>query len=237
MTPYITRTPAHRMPSSPTARINIPGPEWAFPRARPWGIDMASKPDQTLFVLADFSEIEKRVVAAVHAPHRVLMFEDGESMLEAVQRQFPEGYPPCPLELAPVTTTLFDNDAYDEEWEPPSPSTPGDLIFATGMLTRDKWGRVDQIELLEWDYDGAFFWINEGVGIDYFVAAADHSPVVLEEHAVYVCEGLTVRYIRGDGYTTDDDEDWEDYITRPATIDEIAGLFGCDFWNHDEGKA
>lgn len=127
--------------------------------------------------------------------------------------------------------------AESDDYEPPSPSTPGDLTFATGSITYDQWGRVDRVELLDYQYDGAFFWIQEGVGLNYFVDTADHDPVVLEENAVYVCEGLTVHYIRGDGWTTDDSEEWYDYITRPATIEEIAELFGCDFWNHDEGKA
>lgn len=127
---------------------------------------------------------------------------------------------------------LIADDA-EEDYEPPSPKEPGDLIFAVGAITYDKYGGIDSVELLEYTYDGAFFWISDGVGIDWFVATAGHDPVVLEENAVYVCEGLTVHYTRGDGWTTDDDEDWEDYVTRPATIEEIAGLYGCDFWQSE----
>lgn len=119
-----------------------------------------------------------------------------------------------------------------DDWEPPSPKEPGDLIFWAGAVTEDRWGRLD-IEIMERDYDGAFFWINEGVGLDYFLSEADHGDVVIEEDGVYVCEGLTVHYTRGDGWTTDDDEDWEDYSFRTATIEEIAQLFGCSFWDSD----
>lgn len=227
---------------SPTGRTVLPGPEPQYLTQRASspaqglvcggqqvpktvGVDLSGGADRTSLVMADFAEVEARIITLECLP--------GESLLDAMERLFPDGCPDCAIETVPTTSVLPD----DVDWEPDSPSTPGDLIFATGAITYDRRGRVDRVELLEWEYDGAFFWIQEGVGLDYFVETADHGPVVLEENAVYVCEGLTVRYIRGDGWTTDDDEEWEDYTTRPATNEEIAGLFGCDFWNHDEGHA
>lgn len=38
----------------------------------------------------------------------------------------------------------------------------------------------------------------------------------------FVVEGITGNYIRGDGYTTDDDMDFDYKSVRPATAEEIA---------------
>lgn len=65
------------------------------------------------------------------------------------------------------------------------------------------------------DYDGSVFWINEGTGIDYWL----EEQIEFSRPGTYLIEGITGRYIRGDGYSTDDDEDWEyETITRLGTL-------------------
>ena len=185
-------------------------------------------------VSLDFGELEEAALALFVGKQMkdYTTLNAGETEDDALDRML-AGFG----DFAPIGGLLTVAEEDDDcDWEPPSPSTPGDLIFHTGAITRDRHGR--HIELIDYEHDGAFYWIEEGVGIEYFVEEADHGPVILEEDAVYVCEGLTVRFIRGRGWISgdvceEDDEDWEDYVTRPATIDEIANFFGCSFWDSE----
>jgi hypothetical protein len=74
-----------------------------------------------------------------------------------------------------------------------------------------------------YDLDTGVFWLNEGMGISYFLSA------YLEETpgpGWWVFPKLAGVWIQGDGYSTDDDEDWE--ISEPlrmATPEEIEQEF------------
>jgi hypothetical protein len=68
------------------------------------------------------------------------------------------------------------------------------------------------------DYDGSVFWISEGVGFDFWLEQYVDFP----EPGVYVIEGITGEYIRGDGWTTDDDEEWDYTSIRQATEEEVS---------------
>lgn len=48
------------------------------------------------------------------------------------------------------------------------------------------------------------FWINEGEGWNYWL-----DQVGLPGLGVYLITGIVGRYLRGDGYTTDDDVRWD----------------------------
>lgn len=78
-----------------------------------------------------------------------------------------------------------------------------------------------------WEYDvidddgGCIFWINEGMGVDYWI----DDYCTFEEPGTYVIEGITGRFYRGTWGFDDDDEDWEYTLIRPATEEEkINGL-------------
>jgi hypothetical protein len=65
--------------------------------------------------------------------------------------------------------------------------------------------------------DGCAAIIEEGTGIAYWL----DGHVDLEQPGVYVIEGITGRFIKGDWGFTDDDEEWEFTHCRYATDEEI----------------
>lgn len=74
---------------------------------------------------------------------------------------------------------------------------------------------------------------SEGCGLSYTFGQMwedDWADPTDGAHTVLVIEDMTSRYTRGDGWMTDDDVDH--YITgaRPATTEEMAGMFGANFW-------
>ena len=72
--------------------------------------------------------------------------------------------------------------------------------------------------LHDYDPDSSVFWLNEGIGVDYFL----NEQVELDELGWYVFEGVVGTYYRGDGYSTDDDEEWDYVLCRRATDEEIS---------------
>jgi hypothetical protein len=71
-------------------------------------------------------------------------------------------------------------------------------------------------DVLDYDLDSSVFWIQEGIGFDYFLDLCDFPP-----DGVWVIEDVTGSYTRGDGWSTDDDEDWYFSGPRPAESREI----------------
>jgi hypothetical protein len=61
-------------------------------------------------------------------------------------------------------------------------------------------------------YDSSY-----GAGIDYTITQCTECP----GEGWFVVEGITANYHRGDGWTTDDDMDFNMSEPRPATPDEI----------------
>lgn len=60
------------------------------------------------------------------------------------------------------------------------------------------------------DSNGCAGWLQEGLGVDYALTEEWIAPLKdLKEGATYRVHDITVHYVRGDGWTTDDDEDWE----------------------------
>jgi hypothetical protein len=106
---------------------------------------------------------------------------------------------------------------YEDDFEPPKYSDPGRiLVHILGPSST----RVYRYESEVLDHDGSTFWISEGVGFDYWLSACLDVNEQLEGY--YVIEGVIGRYIKGDGYSTDDDEEWEFDLCRRATDEEIA---------------
>ncbi len=70
-------------------------------------------------------------------------------------------------------------------------------------------------------YDGCVFWIQEGIGFDYFINdVIDNSEITHD--GFWIIENIIGYFKRGDGYSTDDDEEWNIGKIRPATDEEIA---------------
>lgn len=79
------------------------------------------------------------------------------------------------------------------------------------------------------DTDNSTFWITEGVGLGYWMHA--YADGVSE--GVWVFEDVVGTYTKGDWGHTEDDEDWEYKSVRPATFEEIAMLYGFDWWEQE----
>jgi hypothetical protein len=66
---------------------------------------------------------------------------------------------------------------------------------------------------------GCTFYIQEGMGLEYFV---DTYGEEITGPGYWTFVGVHGVYYRGDGWTTDDDEDWYFDELRPSTPEEIS---------------
>lgn len=115
------------------------------------------------------------------------------------------------------------SEAPEEEGEPDFPSyrDPGRVFFEIQHVYRCNskpfsWRRYE-IEVIDHDGDSSVYWLNEGMGVEYWLQGL----IDLDEPGFYVVEGVTGEYIRGDGWTTDDDEEWYFEFIRRADPEEI----------------
>lgn len=117
--------------------------------------------------------------------------------------------------------TLFSLIAVEHTDDEPLPkySDPGRILFNVYLTPNEK----PEYEVLAYDGDASTVWLQEGVGCDY--ALAEYFNLNIELEGTYVLEGITGEYHRGDGYTTDDDEDWYCGNLRRASDREIQD--GC----------
>lgn len=107
------------------------------------------------------------------------------------------------------------------DWEPPSYSTPGWMLVEVCRVAREPRPLYRyEVEVLAYDCDSSVFWINEGVGFDWWI----DENVDLELPGFYVIEGITGTYYRGTWGVDDDDEEWEFELCRRATDEEVAEL-------------
>ena len=110
----------------------------------------------------------------------------------------------------------------DDEPEPDLPGygDVGAILFEIHHIYREADPQqAYEIEVL--DYSGSTMWIQEGMGIDYYLNEC--ACIDLDEVGFYVMEGVTGRYIRGDGWEIDDDEEWDFEYIRRASKEEIEG--------------
>ena len=103
----------------------------------------------------------------------------------------------------------------DPDPELPAGNNPGRIlvhVLGTGATGVYLW----EAEALDYDNDTAVFWINEGVGFDWFFDSIDFPG-----EGYWVVQDVTVSWTRGDGWEIDDDEDHDWGEIRPATPIEI----------------
>ncbi len=104
-----------------------------------------------------------------------------------------------------------------EGGEPPSYDTPGRILVHFLGTTGDQFSKYE-CEVLDYDVESSVFYINEGVGFDYWLD--NHAEFT--EPGYYVIEGITGQYIKGDwSWREDDDETWEVSAMRRATDAEV----------------
>lgn len=108
-------------------------------------------------------------------------------------------------------------DASDD-WEPPPYGVPGRMLIHIDSVSCEPAPIFRySAELIDYDPHSSVFWLLEGIGIEYFL----DSYVDLEDPGYYVFEGVVGEYYRGDGWTTDDDEEWRYALCRRASAEEI----------------
>lgn len=120
-----------------------------------------------------------------------------------------------------VEFTFTDDDI--DEFTPPPYGVPGRIMFRFDSITPPQYrhyrwsGPYENLEVLDWDGDTSVFWLVEGRGIEDFI----QDCVDLEQPGTYVLEGVVGYYYRGDGWTTDDDEEWDFELCRRAYDNEV----------------
>lgn len=120
--------------------------------------------------------------------------------------------------MANLTFTIIDDPLNGHEPKLPSYSDVGRVFFelidvCRSPSERDKY----TIEVIDFDGHSSIYWLNEGQGIEYWL----QGWLDLDEPGFYVVEGITGQYIRGDGWMTDDDEEWDLEFVRRADDEEI----------------
>ncbi len=106
----------------------------------------------------------------------------------------------------------------EEEPEYPSYSAVGRILVSVGPYDGPRNLYKHYYEVLDCPQDTCVFWIEEGMGTDYWFDLYCDFP----KDGIYVVEGITGTYIRGDwSWGEDDDEDWEFTSIREATSEEI----------------
>ena len=93
----------------------------------------------------------------------------------------------------------------------PSYSDPGRILV--NVIGE---GKEREFEVLDYEEDSGVFWINEGVGFDWWL---EHYGPEYPTPGLYVIENIKGEYTRG-GWTTDDNEDWEYDQPRQPTLRE-----------------
>lgn len=91
----------------------------------------------------------------------------------------------------------------DDDWEPPSYNEKGSILVHVGPVYLLQGMATREYEVI--DHDGCTFWIEEGEGFDYWLDQIDWP----ERGGYFYITNITGRYHRGDGYSTDDDVDWD----------------------------
>ena len=94
-----------------------------------------------------------------------------------------------------------------------------------GTIVVYVYGRNDKSSVYKWNIevlenDGSTHWIQEGMGFDFFFDAY-FDDKDFPEPGFYIIENVVGQVFQGDGWTTDDDEDWDMSSPRKATPEEI----------------
>ena len=117
-----------------------------------------------------------------------------------------------------------------EDYEPPSIAKPGWILAEILSIDYDAHRQLEhEIEVLAYDDGRAVFWINEGVGFDWFIDETVGprflaTDALIMTPGIYLIENVRGKWILGDGWITEDSEEWEFNAPRLATPEEITRL-------------
>lgn len=124
-----------------------------------------------------------------------------------------------------LLSIVVDDPNEPDDWRPPAYGTPGwVLVEILGPCATNVYRY--EIEEAQVDPQASTYWIEEGVGIQWWIdtfAPDDLQP------GWYVFEDVVGTYHHGAGwvnpsYCDEDDEEWEFGAVRPATPEEIDTL-------------
>jgi hypothetical protein len=114
----------------------------------------------------------------------------------------------------------------ETEYDLPLYSTPGNITVEILNDFGPKFAKeyVYRYEIDRYSYDNGAcpFWVNEGIGIDFFVDMK--SPPEITGPGFYTFVNVVGYYTKGDWGFTDDDEDFEYELCRIATQEEVDSL-------------
>lgn len=112
------------------------------------------------------------------------------------------------------------NELLDEELEElPNYSCRGRILVKViwnGMRPGELYRGSSQwdFEVLDYDGDTSIMWMSEGIGIEWFLK----DDVTFPEEGTYLLTNVYGHYTRGDGWSSDDDEEW--YCDDPMKTDQ-----------------
>jgi hypothetical protein len=117
----------------------------------------------------------------------------------------------------------------EDDFDLPLYSTPGKMVIHVyyenpPKSVYDETWKWDDLEITYAELDTAIFWIQEGMGLDYFVES--YLKYYMMSFLIDGCQWFTVEritgeYHRGDWGFDDDSEKFEWKTLRPATLAEM----------------
>jgi hypothetical protein len=116
-------------------------------------------------------------------------------------------------------TEISVDDSGEEDFDLPSYGEYGKIIVEVLGKIDSPFHPYWQWEIDRYTYEGSAFWINEGMGMDYFIN--DYIREDIPGAGIWTIDDIKGTYFKGEWGFTDDDEEWEWSDIRPATQDEI----------------
>lgn len=119
-----------------------------------------------------------------------------------------------------IKMSIIENDEDDgDDVFDTSYSEVGIIAFRV-LSTDTSYHGYERYEIETLHYDGSAFWIDEGMGIDFFINEMD-DPSELQEGEFYIITNITGEYVRGDYGFTEDEEHWYHDDIRKMTSEEF----------------
>ena len=98
----------------------------------------------------------------------------------------------------------IDINVEEDEYAPPPYGLAGRILVDVQEPEDDN--HRGYFEVLDYDSETSVYWINEGLGFDHFFEQFEEE---FPETGRYVVPNVIGYYYKGDGWHTDDDEEWE----------------------------
>jgi hypothetical protein len=117
-----------------------------------------------------------------------------------------------------VELTFTESTSEEQDYHYPSYQDKGNILVElhdTGNTGYHRW----EVTVLGYDSDKAPFWLNEGLGIDYWVK--DMIDDQFPHEGIWFIEDVYGYYYKGTWGFDDDDEEWYHGEIREPTAQEL----------------